>query len=92
MYNCITLPNNIREGNTLKRVYNGKNVFEEVPTLSFFPATTLKDLIMNSASPSKTNFVKSVSREKYTAHLAANSFKISIVGGFLIFSDRATIT
>ena len=37
-------------------------------------------------------YVVPVSSEKVTAHLAASSSRISTVGGFLIFSDRASFT
>ena len=62
------------------------------PPCEFSKPPYLRDLVTDSQSPSKTDLWNLVSREKRIALFAASSSRISIVGGFLIFSDSVAIT
>ena len=69
-----------------------KNSIKICPPCEFFIPLPCKDFTTNLESPSKTKLLKLVYIVKITARLAASNSKISIDDGFLIFSERATIT
>ena len=92
MCNCITLPYNMREKNTLKRVFKIEMSWMRwAPWANSQPLSWIA-LIIVVASLSNTTWVVPVSSEKVIARLATSSSRTSTVGGFLIFLDKAAFT